>query len=641
MEILFVLARSQNHFFFEMAEAIVFELRRLGVESSVTTAGFPEARDGLTCVVFPPHEYFVLEGHDQRIDESTLKRTIFISAEQPGSSHFTDNVRLSEFAGRVFDLNAAGVRGYQRFGVSAELLQLGYSPCFDRFQREREADLDVLFMGCVTQRRARELARCSPALAPLRSRIILSDNSRPNTVASANFLVGEEKRALLSTTALLLNIHQSDDPYFEWARVLDAIHCGAVVLTEHSTDFAPLVPGEHFVSCRPEALPVMIERLHGDPELLSRIRLQAYEKIRSDVPLSAAAELLASAAGDIGSSSLRRMEDPAPSPKTVDEVTHIDFSQEAAGYRRPPEDVVRPSVLFEDSDPELAAVRSALKELRLDIMDLRRSTARNAMIAAGEPPPLVQRVTATPAYGLRTQPSVSILTALYNHGLEITEALDSLLESEFTDWEIVVVNDGSTDSSLAAVSHWAREHPEVALLLLSHPINRGLGHARNTALDHARGEYVFVLDADNAVYPNGIGHLVTTLNEHVDASFAYGMLASLRNGEPFGLVSYFPWEPLRFRLGNYVDAMALFRRKAVMALGGYTTDRRLYGWEDYDLYCRFAEHGHRGAFLDEVVAMYRSSPTSMLAVSNISHTAAYVALKEHAPTLMKGVAPPP
>jgi glycosyltransferase involved in cell wall biosynthesis len=190
------------------------------------------------------------------------------------------------------------------------------------------------------------------------------------------------------------------------------------------------------------------------------------------------------------------------------------------------------------------------------------------------------------------------------------------------------------------VEDWARRHPEVALLLLSHPVNRGLGHARNTALTHARGEYVFVLDSDNAVYPNGIGDLVETLDRETNATFAYGILASFRDGDPYGLVSFFPWEPERLRTGNYIDAMALFRRVPVVEEGGYTTDRRLYGWEDYDLYCRLAEHAHRGVMVDRIVAMYRSSETSMLSVTNISHSSAFVALKEHAPTLMELVVIP-
>ena len=107
------------------------------------------------------------------------------------------------------------------------------------------------------------------------------------------------------------------------------------------------------------------------------------------------------------------------------------------------------------------------------------------------------------------------------------------------------------------------------------------------------------------------------------------------------LLSQFPWDPRRLRRGNYIDAMSLLRIDVVRRLGGYTTDRRLYGWEDYDLYCRLAEAGHVGAFLPEIVARYRVSPTSMVSFSNMSVSSAFIALKEHCPTLMKSVVPPP
>ena len=255
--------------------------------------------------------------------------------------------------------------------------------------------------------------------------------------------------------------------------------------------------------------------------------------------------------------------------------------------------------------------------------------------------PDVRIAFSTPTFEARTAVRTSIITALYNHGTEITEALDSLVMLDDVDFEIIVVDDGSTDGSADTVMEWGRCHPEIRLLLLAHPINRGLPAARNSALDFARGEYCFVLDADNAVYKNSLGDLVAALYSDPGASFAYGMLSSYKVGEPYGLVSFFPWEPLRLRHGNYIDAMALFRTSALRSMNGYSTDRRLYGWEDYDLFCRFAEAGCRGVFVDKIVASYRVSDTSMLALSNISVSAAFTALKERCPRLMSAVTPPP
>src|SRR5207248_6343540 len=119
-----------------------------------------------------------------------------------------------------------------------------------------------------------------------------------------------------------------------------------------------------------------------------------------------------------------------------------------------------------------------------------------------------------------------------------------------------------------------------------------------------------------------------------------GMLTGFDQDGHRHLLSWLPWDPNRLRAGNYVDAMALLRVPVLRSMGGYTTDRRLYGWEDYELYCRLAEGGHTGAFLPEIMARYRVSPTSMVSFSNMSVSTAFTALKERCPNLMRNVLAP-
>jgi hypothetical protein len=137
-----------------------------------------------------------------------------------------------------------------------------------------------------------------------------------------------------------------------------------------------------------------------------------------------------------------------------------------------------------------------------------------------------------------------------------------------------------------------------------------------------------------------LGKLVSALEDDDGASFSYGMISCFGDDGYQGLLSQFPWLPLRLRRGNYIDAMALFRAEALRALDGYTSDRRLYGWEDYDLYCRLAERGDSAAFVHEIVASYRVSSTSMLSLTNVSTRAAFAALGERCPNLMRGIALP-
>jgi glycosyltransferase involved in cell wall biosynthesis len=236
---------------------------------------------------------------------------------------------------------------------------------------------------------------------------------------------------------------------------------------------------------------------------------------------------------------------------------------------------------------------------------------------------------------------VSVLTALYNYEDQVASALDSLRASRFTSWEVIVVDDGSSDRSLSRVRAWIERHAAVPALLLRHPVNSGLGVTRNDALAWARGEYCFVLDADNEVYPHCLERLVGALEADSSAAFAYGILERFRAGEPTGLLDTLPWDPQRLRLGNYIDAMAIMRTHVVREeFDGYARDRRLHGIEDYDLWCRLAEHGRHAAYVPEIIARYRTTDHSMQAVGNISPTDSFSLVIERSPKLMAGVLPP-
>src|SRR5206468_6596934 len=105
--------------------------------------------------------------------------------------------------------------------------------------------------------------------------------------------------------------------------------------------------------------------------------------------------------------------------------------------------------------------------------------------------------------------------------------------------------------------------------------NQGLGKARNVLARLARGELVFFLDADNAIYPTALTRLAEALEADPAAVFAYGMIEVRTAGQPTGLVSFREWEPARLRDGNYIDAMAVFRRRELIELGGFDEDIRM------------------------------------------------------------------
>ncbi len=239
----------------------------------------------------------------------------------------------------------------------------------------------------------------------------------------------------------------------------------------------------------------------------------------------------------------------------------------------------------------------------------------------------VTEVSRTPAYD-GASPRVTVIVPLYNHADEVILALDSAAQSSLTELEICVLDDASSDRSAHAVLEWMENHATVPAMLLQNAWNRGLGATRNALLGAARGEYVLALDADNEVYPSAIAKLVAALDDDPDAVFAYPILEVHEDGVPVTLFGYQPWEPERFRVGNYIDALALIRRQDAKELGGYTEDLRLYGWEDYDLWCRVADRGRHGVHVPEILARYSRAEGSMnSSVTAIDVTDAMAALR--------------
>src|SRR5579871_6568710 len=156
-------------------------------------------------------------------------------------------------------------------------------------------------------------------------------------------------------------------------------------------------------------------------------------------------------------------------------------------------------------------------------------------------------------------PLVSVTISLFNYEKHIPDCLDSVAAQTLGPIELIVVDDGSADGSARVVTYWLEENGPrfTRCRLLRHPQNRGLARARNTAFAGAAAPFVFVLDADNILYPPCLDRLHAALQTS-DASFAYCYAESF--GEKTGLVNLKPWNPAWFSDNNQIDAMVLMRK---------------------------------------------------------------------------------
>jgi glycosyltransferase involved in cell wall biosynthesis len=200
-------------------------------------------------------------------------------------------------------------------------------------------------------------------------------------------------------------------------------------------------------------------------------------------------------------------------------------------------------------------------------------------------------------------PTVSVVIPCYNHGIYLQDALNSVLAQSYTDVEIIVVDDGSTDTdSLAALM--ALE-PQITQVIRTG--NHGVIHARNTGIAAARGRYILPLDADDKIGERYLELAVAQLEANATLGIVYC------NAELFGEQTG-PWElpPYRFPdilIGNVIFNAGLFKRADWEAVGGYNPNMR-DGWEDYDFWIALIERGCQVHQLAETLFYYRINPQS-------------------------------
>lgn len=190
-------------------------------------------------------------------------------------------------------------------------------------------------------------------------------------------------------------------------------------------------------------------------------------------------------------------------------------------------------------------------------------------------------------------PRVSVLMPVYNAQAYLVEAIDCILAQTFSDWELICVDDGCTDTSLAILHDYANRQKRVRVI--SRP-NTGIVGALNDGLAAARGEYIARMDADDWCAEVRLGRQVEYLDEQADC-VAVGTW--VQRTDPFGSPAGSQEPPvdhetidaglLQGDASVMVHASLMMRAEALRAVGGW---REGTDWvEDLDLFLRLAEHG--------------------------------------------------
>jgi glycosyltransferase involved in cell wall biosynthesis len=226
------------------------------------------------------------------------------------------------------------------------------------------------------------------------------------------------------------------------------------------------------------------------------------------------------------------------------------------------------------------------------------------------------------------KPLVTVVIPCYNHGKFIEAAIDSVKLQPYDNTEIIVIDDGSTDThTLEVLSKIASK------VTVVRQANQGPSIARNVAIKQSKGEYILALDSDNKIRPNFISTAVEYLNSNPETGVVYGDFQYY--GDKTDIKKQLEFDIKKQLNNNIFDMCAVFRRKVFDDVGGFDEFMSKPGLEDWDFWISVYEKGWKFKHIPEIFFDYyiaETSRTFQVANKNIEVLQVYV-WKKHASLL--------
>lgn len=200
---------------------------------------------------------------------------------------------------------------------------------------------------------------------------------------------------------------------------------------------------------------------------------------------------------------------------------------------------------------------------------------------------------------------VSFIIPYYNSGSTIMETLESIWAQSYTDFDVWLVNDGSTDSYSLEVLKKIVEDGRVKVLQQD---NAGPSLARNLALTECQSEFIVPLDADDLIMPNAVLNAVAEMDRNIDFGVIYGDVQMFGNTNEVRLQDEFSIH--KQLLWNQIAVSCLIRKSVFDACGLYDEYLSKRGLEDWEFWIRVHSEGFTFGKIKEVFFLYRISSDS-------------------------------
>ena len=190
---------------------------------------------------------------------------------------------------------------------------------------------------------------------------------------------------------------------------------------------------------------------------------------------------------------------------------------------------------------------------------------------------------------------------IYNCANTLTEAVSSIQKQTYSDWELIMCDDGSTDNTLEVAYKLAAQDKRIHII--QNKNNLGLAATLNNCLEVAKGEYIARMDGDDICPEDRLICEFQFLEQHREYALVSGWMECFDNAGTYGLVKYKekPEYSDFVRGSQFCHAGCMIRKSVLLQLKGYSTEEETTRVEDYDLWVRLYASGFKGYNLQKIM----------------------------------------
>ena len=203
---------------------------------------------------------------------------------------------------------------------------------------------------------------------------------------------------------------------------------------------------------------------------------------------------------------------------------------------------------------------------------------------------------------MNTEKKVSIIMGIYNCSETLDEAIESIINQTYPNWQMIMCDDGSLDNTYEVAAKYVTQDPE-RFVLIKNETNQGLNKTLNNCLALADGDYVARMDGDDISLPTRFEKEVEFLNSHPEFAIVSTPMIMFDETGDWGRTSKPIPEPtimdFVYHTPFHCHAPCMIRREAYLNVEGYTVDKRLLRFEDCNLWFKLYGEGYRGYNLSE------------------------------------------